>query len=84
MELLSFLSKLLKVFLICQLGNVGFSEDGRRWRDLMLHHQERIGDVRMREESVRVRVLALVNATLELERLTDGLVAGREGKLLKK
>ena len=28
-------------------------------------------------------MLALVNATLELERLTDGLVAGRGGKLIK-
>jgi hypothetical protein len=28
--------------------------------------------------------LALVNATLELERLTDGLIAGRGGKLLQK
>lgn len=28
--------------------------------------------------------MALVNATLELERLTDGLVAGRGGKLIKK
>ena len=45
----------------------------------MLHYHNRIGDVRMREESVRVRVLALVNSTLELERLTDGLVAGRGG-----
>ena len=31
-----------------------------------------------------MRVLALVNATLELERLTDGLVAGRGAKLLEK
>jgi hypothetical protein len=29
-------------------------------------------------------MLALVNATLELERLTDGLVAGRGAKLLEK
>jgi hypothetical protein len=64
--------------------NIARNADARRWRDLMLHYQNRIGDVRMREESVRVRVLALVNATLELERLTDGLVAGRGGKLLEK
>ena len=64
--------------------NIARNADARRWRDLMLHYQNRIGDVRMNEESVRVRVLALVNATLELERLTDGLVAGRGGKLLRK
>ena len=61
--------------------NIGRNADARRWRDLMLHYQNRIGDVRMREESVRVRVLALVNATLELERLTEGLVAGRGAKV---
>lgn len=65
-------------------ANIARNADARRWRDLMLHYQNRIGDSRMREESVRVRVLALVNATLELERLTDGLVAGRGGKLLRK
>jgi hypothetical protein len=64
--------------------NIARNADARRWRALMLHYQNRIGDVRMREESVRVRVLALVNATLELERLTDGLVAGRGAKLLQK
>ena len=64
--------------------NIARNADARRWRDLMLHYQNRIGDVRMNEESVRVRVLALVNATLKLERLTDGLVAGRGGKLLRK
>ena len=63
--------------------NIARNADARRWRDLMLHYQNRIGDVRMREESVRVRALALVNATLELDRLTDGLVAGRTGKLLR-
>ena len=31
-----------------------------------------------------MRVLALVNLTLELERLADGLIAGRGGKLLQK
>jgi len=65
-------------------SNISSNADARRWRDLMLHYQHRIGDVRMRDESVRVRVLALVNTTLELERLTDGLVAGRAAKLLKK
>ena len=64
--------------------NIARHRDARRWRDLILHYRKRIGDFRMREESVRVRVLALVNATLELERLTDGLVAGRGGKLLQK
>jgi hypothetical protein len=64
--------------------NIARSADTRRWRDLMLHYQSRVGDVRMQDESVRVRVLALVNATLELERLTDGLVAGRGAKLLEK
>ncbi len=64
--------------------NIARNADARRWRDLLLHYHNRIGDVRMREESVRVRVLALVNSTLELERLTDGLVAGRGGKLLQK
>jgi hypothetical protein len=64
--------------------NIARNADARRWRDLMLHYQNRIGDTRFREESVRVRVLALVNATLELERLTDGLVAGHGGKLLQK
>ena len=63
--------------------NIARHRDARRWRDLMLHYQERLGD-RINEESVRGRVLALVNLTLELERLTDGLVAGREGKLLRK
>lgn len=29
-------------------------------------------------------MLALVNLTLELERITDGLVAGRQGKLIRK
>jgi hypothetical protein len=43
--------------------NIARNADARRWRDLMLHYQNRIGDVRMREESVTVRVLALVNAT---------------------
>jgi hypothetical protein len=63
--------------------NIARNADARRWRDLILHYQNRVGDVRMREESVRVRVLALVNATLELERLTDGLVAGRGAKLCR-
>jgi hypothetical protein len=47
--------------------NIARNADARRWRDLMLHYQNRIGDVLMHEESVRVRVLALVNATLELD-----------------
>jgi hypothetical protein len=64
--------------------NIARSRDARRWRDLMLHYQSRVGEVRIREEGVRVRVLALVNATLELERLTDGLIAGRGAKLLEK
>lgn len=63
--------------------NISRNPDARRWRDLMLSYRERLGE-RIRDESVRVRVLALVNATLELERLTDGLVAGRGGKLLQK
>ena len=50
--------------------NIARNADARRCRDLMLHYQVRIGEIRMRDESVRVRVLSLVNATLELERLT--------------
>jgi len=63
--------------------NIAKSADARRWRDLLLYYRERLGD-RINEESVRVRVLALVNLTLELERLTDGLVAGNQGKLIRK
>ncbi len=62
--------------------NIAKSADARRWRDLLLYYRERLGD-RINEESVRVRVLALVNLTLELERLTDGLVAGKHGKLIR-
>ena len=40
--------------------NIARNADARRWRDLLLYYQKRIGDVRMRGESVRVRVLALV------------------------
>ncbi len=63
--------------------NIAKSADARRWRDLLLYYRERLGD-RINEEGVRVRVLALVNLTLELERLTDGVVAGRGGRLLQK
>jgi hypothetical protein len=63
--------------------NIAKSADARRWRDLMLSYRDRLGD-RINQESVRVRVLALVNLTLELERITDGLVAGRQGKLIRK
>jgi hypothetical protein len=63
--------------------NIARNPDARRWRDLIMSYRERLGD-RANEETVRVRVLALVNLTLELERLTDGLVAGRGAKLLEK
>jgi hypothetical protein len=63
--------------------NIARNADARRWCDLMLSYRERLGD-RSNEETVRVRVLALVNLTLELERLTDGLVAGQQAKLLRK
>ena len=43
--------------------NIAKNADARRWRDLMLYYKSRIGDIRMRDESVRVRVLSLVNAT---------------------
>ena len=59
--------------------NIARNADARRWRDLMLSYRERLGE-RIKDESVRVRVLALGNLTLELERLTDGLIAGRGGK----
>jgi hypothetical protein len=59
-------------------------EDKLRWGNLWDHYSERIGPEGMKEESVRVRVTALVTATLELERLTEGIVAGTEGRLLRK
>jgi len=35
-------------------------------------------------KKVRVRLLALIDLTLELERMTPGIVAGEQGKLFRK
>lgn len=56
--------------------NIARNANARRWRALMLSYRERLGE-RFKDESVRVRVLALVNATIEIGRLTDGLIADR-------
>lgn len=63
--------------------NINYSRDERRWRDLWFYYAEKLNG-RIDEESVRVRVLALINTSLALERLTAGLVAGRGGKLVQK
>jgi len=55
----------------------------RRWRDLWNHYASRLGN-RVNGENVRVRLLALIDLTLELERMTPGIVAGEQGKLFRK
>jgi len=59
------------------------SPEARRWRDLWNHYASRLGN-RVNGENVRVRLLALIDLTLELERMTPGVVAGEQGKLVRK
>ena len=62
---------------------INMSPGARRWRDLWNHYTSRLGN-RVNGENVRVRLLALIDLTLELERMTPGIVAGEQGKLVRK
>jgi hypothetical protein len=39
---------------------------------------------KFKRESVRVRVVAIANLTLQLERMTEGVIEGGDGKLVRK
>lgn len=58
------------------------SSEARRFRDLYLFYKGQLGD-RADLEHVRVRVLAVIDLTIQLERMTQGVVAGTEGKLVR-
>ena len=62
---------------------INMSPEARRWRDLWNHYASRLGN-RVNGENVRVRLLALIDLTMELERMTPGIVAGEQGKLVRK
>jgi len=44
----------------------------------------RVGEKKVKRESVRVRVVAIANLTLQLERMTEGVIEGGDGKLVRK
>jgi hypothetical protein len=57
--------------------------EARRFRDLYLFYKGQLGD-RADLEHVRVKVLAVIDLTIHLERMTQGVVARTEGKLVRK
>ena len=56
-------------------------QEARRWRDLVLYYYEKLGE-RMFDEVIRLKVIMIVNLTLEIERQTDGVVSGKKGRLV--
>ena len=64
--------------------DINSSPDARRWRDIVLNLKQRVGEEKFRRESVRVRVVAIANLTLQLERMTEGVIEGGDGKLVRK
>lgn len=67
------------VFSLVHCSFVG--AEARRWRDLIIFYYEKLGP-RFFDEMVRIKVIAIVNLTLELERMTDACVAGSSGHLV--
>ncbi len=59
------------------------SPEARRFRDLYLFCKNQLGD-RANLEHVRIQLLSLIQLTIHLERMVPGVVAGTEGKLVRK
>ena len=65
--------------------NLNNHSGGRRYRDLVLYYQERLGAEAFNKEDIRIKALSLIALTLELERALDGSIKGdgTSGKLIK-
>jgi hypothetical protein len=56
------------------LRGKGHTPIGRRWRDLCCYYGNRLGAARLYDEGTRARLLALIQISLELERIRDATV----------
>lgn len=65
-------------------GHASATADRRRWRDIILDLKERLGEEKFKRESVRVKIVAIANLTLLMERETEGVIEGTAGKLVRK
>jgi hypothetical protein len=60
-----------------RLPNInGNSPTGRRWRDLVRHYADALGEERMRHEATRAQVGSVVSLTLQSESLQARLARG--------